>query len=145
MSLCGTCWTPQLYASLLVPGRPPLRCQQCYLHDPGEQLTRFQQGNDLIVGLLDGGCAVLLKARTCEVYALPMPFPKGGPTTIEPVAQSSWQWKVDAAVMSPAIIVPTRSMHSEVQQVHHPIAILIRFGSIYPWVSLVSLELLSTP
>lgn len=77
----------------------------------------------------DNGMIVLVTPITLEVYRTPQfpsPIAKDS-KQLRPIAGSKWPWRIDSVALS-------RHLMSNFQNNSSLINILIRYGSLFPWV-----------
>lgn len=82
---------------------------------------------------MDRGWLILVRTKTVELYQLPASIDHN--TQIEPIARHTWQWKVDSIVLAPLV--------NNTKNSTTPIQIVIRYGSIHPWVNYILIYIYS--
>lgn len=84
--------------------------------------------------ILNAKFALILKIQTLELFALPSLCPPISNDTarniiLNPVASYRWPWRIDNVSMT------TRLQLSKISDTYDSVGILVRFGSLFPWVS----------
>lgn len=83
--------------------------------------------------ILDKKIALLVRLNTLELFALPSSLPlsndHGRNIILNPVSSFEWPWRIDNVSMI------TRTQLSKLSDEYDSIGILVRFGSLFPWVS----------
>ena len=91
-------------------------------------------GQAILDVILDTKFALIVRLQTLELYALPSlcPPPSTDATRniiLNPVSSFHWPWRIDNVSMT------TRLQLSKISDAYDSVGILVRFGSLFPWVS----------
>ena len=92
---------------------------------------------NILDAILDENMALIMGANTLELFALPLSFPLSNDTrntVLNPVSSFEWPWRIDNVSMT------TRIQLSKLSGTYDSVGILLRFGSLFPWVRRCDIE-----
>ena len=78
--------------------------------------------------ILDENIALIMRLKTLELFALPSSLPPSN-DVLDPVSSFEWPWRIDHVSMT------KRVQLSKLSDAYDSVGILVRFGSLFPWVS----------
>ena len=82
--------------------------------------------------ILDAKYALIVRLHTLELFALPSLCPPSNDVRniiLNPVSSYQWPWRIDNVSMT------TRLQLSKISDTYDSVGILVRYGSLFPWVS----------
>ena len=82
--------------------------------------------------ILNEKFALVLRLHTLELFALPSlrhPSNDARNIILSPISSFKWPWKIDNVSMT------TRPQLPKTSDTYDSVGILVRFGSLFPWVS----------
>lgn len=82
--------------------------------------------------IMDAKFALIVKLHTLELFALPSLCPPSNDARhiiLNPLSSYQWPWRIDNVSMT------TRFQPSKNSDTYDSIGILVRYGSLFPWVS----------
>lgn len=82
--------------------------------------------------VLDEKMVLITGVNKLELFVLPASFPLSNDAkniVLHPVSSFQWPWRIDDATMT------TRIQLSKISNAYDSVGILVRFRSLFPWVS----------
>ena len=85
--------------------------------------------------ILDAKFALILRVQTLELFALPSLCPSTSNDVVSnvilnPVSSYQWPWRIDNVSMTTRLQLSKKN-----PETYDSVGILVRFGSLFPWVS----------
>lgn len=91
--------------------------------------------------ILDAKFALILRVQTLELFALPSLCPPASNDAarniiLNPMSSYQWPWRIDNVSMTTRLQLSKKNSDT-----YDSVGILVRFGSLFPWVSKLSISL----